>query len=257
MALGATTQGFLREVETATGLKVLVDEDPGLQAPLLAKVQIARGGIPFHRVSYHPTAQGMADYLICYQCSFVLRLHSLPGAERFDLSDAPVAQEECLAWAQAHPASTNLPADRQIAFAEFLKTSLISMVRSVPVGLWVDQDLRSRFPDLRAAQEQAIRRQIDTQSRILSPEVRTHIPLPALRANCAINAAFAKVWSREYNEPGWTLPYLVDGSAAAGDRLLGLMDGFLATPTNDRRLVQAWADHLGFGHWLRWVPHAP
>jgi hypothetical protein len=29
----------------------------------------------------------------------------------------------------------------------------MTMVRSVPVGIWVDQDLRARFPDLRAAQE--------------------------------------------------------------------------------------------------------
>jgi hypothetical protein len=47
--------------------------------------------------------------------------------------------------------------------------------------------------------------------------------------NCAINAAFAKVWSVEFNEPGWCLPYVVDGSAAGGEALLGILDGFLAT----------------------------
>ena len=80
---------------------------------------------------------------------------------------------------------------------------------------------------------------------------------PALRANCAINAAFAKVWSAEFNEPGWCLPYVVDGSAAGGEALLGILDGFLATPSNDRRVIQAWADHLGFGHWLKWIQHSP
>ena len=49
-------------------------------------------------------------------------------------------------------------ADRQTEVAGFLRTALMTMVRSVPVGIWVDQDLRARFPDLRAAQEQAIRR---------------------------------------------------------------------------------------------------
>ena len=83
------------------------------------------------------------------------------------------------------------------------------------------------------------------------------LPAPALRANCAINAAFAKVWSVEFNEPGWCLPYVVDGSAAGGEALLGVLDGFLATPSNDRRVIQAWADHLGLGHWLKWIQRSP
>ena len=83
------------------------------------------------------------------------------------------------------------------------------------------------------------------------------LPAPALRVNCAINAAFAKVWSVEFNEPGWCLPYVVDGSAAGGEALLGILDGFLATPSNDRRVIQAWADHLGLGHWLKWIQHSP
>ena len=258
MSLSATTQGFLREVEASTGLKVLVEEQAShLQVPLLAKVQVARRGMPFHRVVYHPSAGAMADYLICLNCAFVLRMHSLPAAERFDLADNPVAQEECLKWTQAHEGTGSLDEVRQSEFAGFLRTSLMSMVRSVPVGIWVDRDLRARFPDLRAAQEQAIRRQVDTQVQVVSPRVRQDIPAPALRANCAINAAFAKVWSVEFNEPGWCLPYLVDGSAPGGDALLGILDGFLATPSNDRRVIQAWADHLGFGHWLKWVQHQP
>lgn len=257
MSLSATTQGFLREVESSTGLKVLVEEDPRLQPPLLAKVHVARNGVPFHRVVYHPTAHGMADYLVAYQCSFILRLHGLPPGDRFDLADHPVAQEECLAWTRSHPASAHLAPDRQDAFASFLRTSLVSMVRSVPVGLWVDQDLRARFPELREAQEQAIRRQLDVHARVLGPEVQKSVPVPAFRANAAINAAFAKAWSRAFNEPGGCLPYVVAGAAQAGDDLLGIMDNLLPLPLNDRRIVQAWADHLGIGHWLRWIPHVP
>jgi hypothetical protein len=113
MSLSATTQGFLREVESSTGFKVLVEEQGSqLQAPLLAKVQVARRGMPFHRVVYHPSAGDMADYLVCYQCSFILRLHSLPAAQRFDLADNPVAHEECLKWAKAHEDSDSSDADR-------------------------------------------------------------------------------------------------------------------------------------------------
>jgi hypothetical protein len=66
MSLSATTQGFLREVESSTGFKVLVEEQGlGLKAPLLAKVQVARRSFPFHRMAYHSSAGAMADSLAC------------------------------------------------------------------------------------------------------------------------------------------------------------------------------------------------
>ena len=52
MALGAVSQTFLKEIEAVTGLPAYVDSDGHLQAPLLARVQVARDGVPFHRVSY-------------------------------------------------------------------------------------------------------------------------------------------------------------------------------------------------------------
>jgi hypothetical protein len=70
------------------------------------------------------------------------------------------------------------------------------MVRSVPVGFRVDLDLRTRFPELQAAQEQAIRRQIDTHASVLTPGVRRNIPEVPLRLNLAINGAFARLWGR-------------------------------------------------------------
>jgi len=59
MALGAISQQILREVESVTGRPVQVAVDDQLTPPLLARVQLARGGIPLHRVSYHPNARLM------------------------------------------------------------------------------------------------------------------------------------------------------------------------------------------------------
>lgn len=255
MSLGAISQQFLRDVETATGLPVHVEPDERLQPPLLARVQIARRGAPLHRVTYHPDARAMADYLIASQCAFVLRLHALPATERFDLTDTPVAGEESLRWVRAFPPSASLPPDRQAAFAEFLRTSLLSMVRSVPVGFRVDLDLRTRFPELQEAQEQAIRRQIDIHASVLTPDVQRNIPEAPLRMNLAINAAFAKFWGQELNEPGWTLPYLAAGVVTRGDELMAKAEALGLGPSCDRALIQAWADELGLGAWLHWVPH--
>ncbi|HRI15564.1 MAG TPA: hypothetical protein PLX89_21405 [Verrucomicrobiota bacterium] len=257
MALGEISQQFLKNVEGATGLPVHVETDSRLEPPLLARVQVARRGVPLHRVVFHPNARGMADYLIAFQCSFVLRLFALPVEERFDLTINPTAEGESLAWAKTHPASASLSPDRQAAFAEFLRTSLMSMLRSIPVGLWIDHDLRNRFPELREAQEQAARRQLDTHASLLRPEIQRSVPEPALRINLAINAAFAKFWSRELDQSGLTLPYLTVGALQKGEALLAKSDALEPGPANDRRLIQTWADELGLGGWILWLPYSP
>ncbi len=256
MSLGSISQQFLKEVEIATGLPVQVEPDDRLQHPLLAKVQIARHGMPLHRVTYHPSAKAMADYLIAFQCSFVLRLHSLPPAERFDLTDSPVLDPDPMSWVRSHPASGSMPPDRQGSFADFLRTSVLSMLRSMPVGIWVDHDLRTRFPELHVVQEQAIRRQIDTHAALFRPEIQRNVPETPLRLSLAMNAAFARFWGTELNEPGWTLPYLAAGVLPRGDTLLARLRDLPPIPSNDRPLIQGWADSLGLGSWIRWIPYS-
>jgi len=131
------------------------------------------------------------------------------------------------------------------------------MIRSIPVGMWVDQELRGRFPELREPHEQAIRRQIDTQAALVRPEFERDIPAVPLRMNLAINAAFAKFWGHELGQPGWTLPYLTVGALSPGEALLQKMSALTPSPGNDRKLIQSWADQLGLGAWLRWIPYTP
>ena len=257
MSLGAVSETILKQVEAVTGLPVQVESDNRLQAPLLARVQIARGGIPLHRVTYHPSATGMADYLIAFQCSFVMRLYTLPFEERFDLTDTPAARADSLQWAKTHPASSALPSDRQADFADFLRSSLMSMVRSIPVGLWIDSDLRERFPTLREAQEQAIRRQINTHATLLRPDFQQNVPAVPLGINFAINAAFAKFWGGVLGDSGWTLPYLAVGALTQGETLLRRSNELEPVAGNDRRIIEAWAEELGLKAWLAWKPYRP
>ena len=90
---------------------------------------------------------------------------------------------------------------------------------------------------------------------ILRPEVRKCAPAAAFRANAAINPPFAKAWSRDFNDPDCCLPCPVASAAQAGDAWVAITDNLLPMPLNDRQVIQAWADHLGIGHGLRWVPH--
>ena len=71
MALQEVTEAILRSVEEATGRPVVVQPDPSL-GTMLAKLTMARGSAPAHRVAYNPQA-GAVDYVICVQCGFLLR----------------------------------------------------------------------------------------------------------------------------------------------------------------------------------------
>lgn len=156
MALGAISQQILKEVEAVTGRPVFVDADDWRQAQLLPRVQIARHGMPIHQVSYNLSAVGVVGYVIAFQCSFVLRLCTLPEADRLDLDETPKAQAEALNWATTHPASALPPAAGRPA----LRSYSAHGCDPCPLGFGSTGDIRTRFPELRESQEQAIHPQM-------------------------------------------------------------------------------------------------
>src|SRR5271157_1194376 len=84
MSLQQVTQDVLRAVEEATGRPVVVEPDPSL-GTLLAKLTMARGSAAAHLVTYNPLA-GAVDYVVCFQCGFLLRMFNVPEADRFSLA---------------------------------------------------------------------------------------------------------------------------------------------------------------------------
>jgi hypothetical protein len=65
-------------------VSVVVNEDRSLAT--LAISRIARGTNRIHSISFNPSAVSEPDYLICYQCGFILRLFGTPAADRVDLA---------------------------------------------------------------------------------------------------------------------------------------------------------------------------
>jgi hypothetical protein len=63
---------------------VVVSEDASLKT--LAASRIARGANRIHTISYNPTTVREPDYLICYQCGFILRLFGVAESDRVDLA---------------------------------------------------------------------------------------------------------------------------------------------------------------------------
>ena len=56
-----------------------MSEDASLKT--LAASRIARGTNRIHTISYNPSVVNEPDYLICYQCGFILRLLPFPKGE--------------------------------------------------------------------------------------------------------------------------------------------------------------------------------
>jgi len=76
----------LRLVEERSGIPVHVEPDATLPGTLLAKVVMARGKLPLHRVTYRPNSATPPDYLICQQAGFILRLFATPPESRKDFA---------------------------------------------------------------------------------------------------------------------------------------------------------------------------
>jgi hypothetical protein len=62
-----------------SGCAVVVNEDVSLK---ICASRIARGANRIHTISYNPSVVNEPDYLICYQCGFILRLFGVVERRR-------------------------------------------------------------------------------------------------------------------------------------------------------------------------------
>jgi hypothetical protein len=71
MTLREVTRAVIGRVENTSGCPVVVSEDAWVKT--LVASRIARGANRIHTISYNPSIVKEPDYLICYQCGFILR----------------------------------------------------------------------------------------------------------------------------------------------------------------------------------------
>ena len=79
MELRPETQDVLSQVEELTKTPVDIIEDA--EQPHLARITRAHGGASSHLLRVNPTL-GAPDYLIVYECGFILRQYQLPPEQR-------------------------------------------------------------------------------------------------------------------------------------------------------------------------------
>lgn len=245
MAILPCTKEIIERTEKLTGKPVLITEDRSLQ--VISRIETARGPAPMHILRYKPLSGGIPDYFICFQCGFVIRLYENPPDQRFDFAASPEASVRMESLLRGHPGVSQLK--------DMLLNGLMTQLRSVPIGLRIDDWLFSEYTELRLQQVEGAKVQLRDNSRALSPEIKRMIPQKVFRPNAAMNAAFAAYWAESLSDSSITLPYKSSGLLPQGEALIRIFEKVGSSPTEDRRLVDSWAEELGLSGWYRWVPH--
>jgi hypothetical protein len=256
MALRDTTRSIIDRVETVSGCPVAVSEDRSLKT--LASSRIARGANRIHTIVFNPTAVKEPDYLISYQCGFILRLFEIPESERVDLAGTADARQTVyrLLTAPDGPGKKlKLPPETLSTLRDQLFDGLMRQLRSIPIGFRVDSWIMREYSELGQLQRDMIMRQIQDNLASLGPEAKKIAPKKIYQSNVTMNAAFASFWAKRFSDPTLTVPYKAAGLIKAGEELLGLLVEISDAPAADRDLVDAWASRLSLTDWYKWVPY--
>jgi len=245
MSMLPCTKEIIEKTERLTGRPVHLEEDPSL--PVISRIQIARGPARMHRLQYRPLPEGTPNYFICFQCGFIIRLYENPPEQRFDFEASPDAPMRMQALLRGSPAAPQLK--------RMLLDGLMTQLRSMPIGMRIDDWLFRDYPELRSQQVAAAKAQLRDNSRALAPEIRRQVPKPVFTTNAAMNSAFALYWARSLADDSVSLPYKSTGFLPQGEALIRVFESVGSTPSEDPKLVDSWAEEVGLKGWYRWIPH--
>jgi hypothetical protein len=248
MSLLDCTKDVLTLTEKLSGRPVRVQEDPNLN--VLATIKTARGSAPMHLITYRPIPNRKPDYHICYQCGFVIRLFENPVETRFDFGMTPEASNKM----ERLLADRSLPPQARM-MKDMLLNGLLTQLRSIPIGLRIDDWLWSLGSELREEQTASARIQLQQNAQALAPGLRNSFPKKVVSANTAMNAAFALFWADKVSDPSTVLPYRSIGADTDGRDLLSIYGRIDSRPASDWSLVDAWAEELGLLGWYKWLPY--
>jgi hypothetical protein len=258
MTLRDVTRTVIKRVEDASGCPVVVSEDTSLKT--LAASRIARGANKIHSISFNPSAVGEPDYLICFQCGFILRLFSIAAADRFDFASTVEGRQfvyQLLTAPDGPGTKLKLPPESIATLRDQLFDGLMTQLRSIPIGFRVDSWIMREYPELSELQHKAAMQQLQENLQVLSPEIKKIAATKVLNANLTMNAAFAEFWARHLADPRLSLPYKAAGFAKAGEELLRALDEVPDDASADCQLIDLWSKQLGLTGWYQWRPYDP
>jgi hypothetical protein len=254
MNLRAETQEILERVEEISGKPVEILEDA--TQPHLARITRARGNDARHLLRVNPS-MGEPDYLIAYECGFILRLFKTPSEDRREFAGTAHGRSEVERMVRQAGQLAHLPDTARRQLAQQFLDGILTQLRSYPIGMRIDERIKETFPGLLQLQLDGIRRQQSDNLQALRPEIRALSPKAVYDANVSMNAAYAIFCDREFEKAGFAIPFRSAGYEKRGRTLLSLLASIPPDPASDRMLVDSWADELGLSGWYQWIPLQP
>jgi hypothetical protein len=253
MNFSEDTKNILDLVEQRTGYPIQTISDSSMQ--VLAKVKMASEEFPVHIVSYKPNARGV-DYHIAYECGFILRLYENPPEERYHFAATDVGRSLVRKALSSNKQlkRMGLPDESVKQLTNQFFDGLMTQLRSVPIGLRIDQWIWDDHPSLRESQKTSMAKQQQDNVQALSPQVRSVAPVTVFNANAAMNAAYALFCDRLLRNELYVVPYRSAGFENTGERLIELLDELPKDGIHDRELVDAWGEELEIANWYKWIP---
>jgi hypothetical protein len=239
------TQGIIKQVEEVSGFPVEVIPDRSLKT--YATVRMARGGIDRHIISYNPGVASQPDYLIAYQCGFIIRKFSVPPAERKEFAVLDSGK------ADVRRMLKGIPSSLMDAMTEQIYTGIMLQLRSFPTGLRVDDWILTNYPELSSLQNASIARQLGDNTQVLKPEIKRMSPPRIYDANVSMNGAFAIYWAKAAGDDSIALSYKSTAYFSASEQLMELWQEIPSDPSSDCRLIDSWGEYLGLSGWYQWI----
>jgi len=251
MELRDTTREVLAQVEQITGFSVVVVAEADM--PVLSTVSMASSARPGHVIRYHPSVTEQVDYFVTFQCGFILRHYDNPPENRRQCGPTESGKYNVDKLLRNSPAKSLSSADL-LRFRDHLLKSLVTHLRSVPIGMRVDQWIAHEYPVLIEPQRTAIRHQLRQNMSLFDSPARRSVPPRIVDASMAISSAFAELWAELWNEPELRVPYTASGHATKGRELLEIWTKMPDSGKDDYALIDAWGVNLGLEKWYHWVP---
>lgn len=249
--LRGETRSVLDKVQALSGKGVEFLADPTLS--VLATMHTARGGSACHIVRFNPNREPL-DYFVVYQAGFLIRLFRCPAEQRYDFvpaADINLRMERLIKeLARGQPAEQAAPTKVASMIAHWALMTL----RSLPLGMRVDQWIAEEYPSLSSLQHSGIEIQQQQNVDALSLSFGD-VPVPPILLG--MYAAYAMFTDRLLGVRRFALPYQAAGLGSTGESLLKVWDSVSGEPTADRTLVDSWASMLGLAGWYEWQPYRP
>lgn len=259
MGLREKTRKLIKSVEELSGIPVNILETKDLQT--FSNVMIAReSGLPHHIIQYKRIDNEDPDYMISFQCGYILRLFTCTPDQRFDIYATDDGIDEVITAFYRPRGIANkyrLNKNQTQDIARQMINGLIGHLRSIPIGLRISDWIRKEKPEMKELEFAHVKREIEVNKQNFSRNIKSITPYEIYQPTQTISAAYAIHWAEIYKKQEWINPYILSGYEKDARMLLKSLKEIPEEPKHDRQLIETWGKILEISDWYAFAQYQP